>query len=1727
MIFESNTISLAKVSDGQDGVGQYVHIMYSDVENPQSPGDISTVPLDYMGICINNSPIAPTDPGQYTWSKIKGEDGRPGTTGRPGQPGQDGATYYIHIKWSNDGGQSFSEGSGAWLGVYTDTSPDPIEIPMLYQWTRVAGTDGTVITLSNESHTVPTDSNGLAGNYTGADTTITVYEGKTDTTSLWNISYIESKGISGTFSNNKYTLTEIIEDTGYVDFTATREGYSKLTKRFQIARTKSGESAMTYKLLCEPTVIHKDNLGNLSTNEIILSAKSYTDTSNDNYLGHFKVTADNSVIYESAKNESAAVVRIPSASVQIKVELYASTMELLDSQSVAIVTDGQHGTNGKTYSLNIKGDTTTIIYDYNGSNPMPLSVQPFSAELYENGKLITSDIEYSWGSKSVKSIFSGVSSNPTFIPMLSPTYNMETQYENAIVLIAKYAEQVLYAVQPIIVQQSAKPGENTISAVLSNESHVIPTDSEGNSGNYTGAETTISIYEGTKDVSIAWTVKAEASEGIAGSLTEKTYTVTEISVDSGYVEFTCSRNGYPDIIKRFQLSRVKSGSSGSTGEAAASYWLLCSSNIIYKSPDGKITPEIITITGKTQKGSEPVASYGCRYKILVNDKVIYTSTTDEITKEYKVPLDAKSISIEMYSSGDTSVLLDQQGVQVLTDGLPGKGVVSVDVMYYKSSSALSLSDGEWVSKNPGWEEGKYIWSKTIVTYSDDSVEETIPVCITGSAGETGKGIKSIIEEYYKSTSSVELKDGTWESTYPGWESDKFIWTRSTIEYTDGTSKITDPICVSGSKGVDGTPGYTVYLTNQYETFLCNSSNEIVKESPVSTKAMVYKGSEELSCTIGEIATIPGMSILVTENMITFTALKGTELAERGSVEIPIMADKKYFTASFSWSKIVDASGDLEEIKTSITEVKNITDNLNERIELSVTKTEFNDSNAAINKQFSQLNISLEGITSEVSSMKTDFGDQIAANSTKIEQTDKKLSLIATGDGESGITITPGFIQLISTDIIGIAAKEFNIDGLTTFMNSATSGDKTVINGGAIDTVSLTAKIIEAQILKSKNYKEGTDSNSPYSIEGTFYNLETGALISENFAINEGGDVFVRGTVHATNGSFSGTITGSTINGTTINGGTINGTHIQGGSSITCGAKFKVTSDGKLTATDAIITGNITATSGSFAGTITATNGEIGGFHITDDSLYSGTDSLGGSGVYVSPNGISCGSNFQVNSSGYLIADSGEFGPWYISTDSIYRTNSSWGASEGMYFGTQGLSVSSSFTVDSSGKLNATNANISGNIIAKSIDIYDEIRLYNSSIGTYTTVINFHEEFNPNLPDDACYDVLFGDIENRCYIAFSSDIGGWINFHGNNASFTDIEQIDFNDGQIYENAISWGGPGGMVHKHDHYRLRTGDNQKQLAFIQMSSTDDSSYSFRPYNVISGGTEPQSGHVSLGWNNSRFKCVYAEAFELNGSKITAWPTGGGGGTTNYNNLSNRPQINGHILTGNQTSGNLGLASSSHTHSGYASSSHNHDSSYSPKGHTHYYVENRFKAVPCVKNDNVTRYVITTCKDGDGTEVDMIYTAGTTLKAKGNFNGSYVTRTVSTTSSDIRIKKNIFDTDITDALSFISKIRLKKFDWKDTNKHQKIGFIADELEQLDPLLSLGGGYDEDGNMDVKSVNSFYLQGYEVKAIQELNEIQTFLKRENQKLKNDILILQGELSILKQKMEEANNVKN
>ena len=89
----------------------------------------------------------------------------------------------------------------------------------------------------------------------------------------------------------------------------------------------------------------------------------------------------------------------------------------------------------------------------------------------------------------------------------------------------------------------------------------------------------------------------------------------------------------------------------------------------------------------------------------------------------------------------------------------------------------------------------------------------------------------------------------------------------------------------------------------------------------------------------------------------------------------------------------------------------------------------------------------------------------------------------------------------------------------------------------------------------------------------------------------------------------------------------------------------------------------------------------------------------------------------------------------------------------------------------------------------------------------------------------------------------------------------------------------------------------------------------------------------------------------------------------------------------------------------------------------------------------------------------------------------------------SDIRLKDNIKNSE-TDALETVNRMKVRQFDWKERmgGWHQDIGFVADELEEIDPNLALGGGYDENGEMDIKQINSPYLLNYAIKAIQELS---------------------------------------
>ena len=111
---------------------------------------------------------------------------------------------------------------------------------------------------------------------------------------------------------------------------------------------------------------------------------------------------------------------------------------------------------------------------------------------------------------------------------------------------------------------------------------------------------------------------------------------------------------------------------------------------------------------------------------------------------------------------------------------------------------------------------------------------------------------------------------------------------------------------------------------------------------------------------------------------------------------------------------------------------------------------------------------------------------------------------------------------------------------------------------------------------------------------------------------------------------------------------------------------------------------------------------------------------------------------------------------------------------------------------------------------------------------------------------------------------------------------------------------------------------------------------------------------------------------------------------------------------------------------------------------------------------------------------------------------------RVCSTALSDIRLKGNIRDTEVENATKVIESMKIRSFERKDSHKKYKIGFIADELEQLDPNLVDGGG-EVDGHPYYKSVNNLQMLAYVVKSMQELNQRVSELEKENEKLKRKL----------------------
>lgn len=376
---------------------------------------------------------------------------------------------------------------------------------------------------------------------------------------------------------------------------------------------------------------------------------------------------------------------------------------------------------------------------------------------------------------------------------------------------------------------------------------------------------------------------------------------------------------------------------------------------------------------------------------------------------------------------------------------------------------------------------------------------------------------------------------------------------------------------------------------------------------------------------------------INKEKLSFTMV---EPNEQGGIDISqVYLDGKKFGQQYT------------SFKDQTTEqITNITDPQKGQIVQSIQNSLFNEDGSSIYTKYTEYKQTVDGITQTVSNNKLDTDKKLDAASTSITQTADKLNLIATGGtGESKLELTPDFINLVSSKVVGIKADQINIDGVITAINTnGTTAGKTQIDAGAISTENVNALLIKTGKLKSNNYKDPSNT-SPYSQAGTLIDMENGAITSKNFSIDASGNAHFKG-----DGEFGGKISANSgyiggEKGFVIEAGKLYSglkdfptqypSSISTNKNVYVGINGIALGDGNFMVDS---NGKMYANQGEFTGKITANDGFIGGWIISSNSLTANNGSIS-----ISPDGIHWGDYLNINSQGatfkgHITATSGSF-----------------------------------------------------------------------------------------------------------------------------------------------------------------------------------------------------------------------------------------------------------------------------------------------------------------------------------------------------------------------------------------------------------------------------------------------------------------------------------------------------
>lgn len=193
--------------------------------------------------------------------------------------------------------------------------------------------------------------------------------------------------------------------------------------------------------------------------------------------------------------------------------------------------------------------------------------------------------------------------------------------------------------------------------------------------------------------------------------------------------------------------------------------------------------------------------------------VTITATSD-VTKggSFDIPIEIGEEIILHKTFSFSIAFTGKQGAA----GTAGRGIKSTVVEYQLSDSGTTAPAGEWLADPPAPTAGKYLWTRTTITYTSGSPATSVLYSVSrsgsdGAAGKNGRGIKSVTNYYLASSKNTGVTTaGDWSTAVPTMdETNRYLWNYEKIEYDDSSSAtITEPVIIGvhGAKGASGDPG---------------------------------------------------------------------------------------------------------------------------------------------------------------------------------------------------------------------------------------------------------------------------------------------------------------------------------------------------------------------------------------------------------------------------------------------------------------------------------------------------------------------------------------------------------------------------------------------------------------------------------------------------------------------------------------------------------------------------------------------------------------------------------------------------------------------------------------------------------------------------------------------------------------------------------------------------------